>query len=116
NSVCAGGSPDSRRGSMSGPIGVVSPPKKPGDGIEIFNNVFDGGGWMDVPAVEVSSGAFVKSLRNNVFYNFAHKDRYYKGPQGMIRAAWNDKDADKKPARLGYAHYKLFYHPGAQAQ
>jgi hypothetical protein len=109
------GKSDSRPGSMSGCIAVIYPPKKPGDGIEIFNNVFDGGGWMDVPAVEVSPGAFVKSLRNNVFYNFAHKDRYYKGPQGMVRPSWNDPAADTKPARLGYADYNLFYSPKVKA-
>jgi hypothetical protein len=105
------GKSDSRPGSMMGCIAVIYPPKKPGEGIEIFNNVFDGGDWMDVPAIEVSPGAFVKSVRNNVFCNFAHKDRYYKGAHGMIRAAWNDESADKKPARLGYADYNLFWNP-----
>lgn len=110
------GKSDSRRGSMGGCIAVIYPPKKDGEGIEIFNNVFDGGGWMDVPAVEVSAGAFVKSLRNNVFYDFAHSDRYYKSAQGMVRAAWNDEAADNKPARLGYADYNLFYSPKAKAK
>src|SRR5262245_57171482 len=110
------GRSDSRPGSMFGCIAVIYPPKKGSEGIEIFNNVFDGGGWMNVPAVEVAPGAFVKSLRNNVFYNFVHKDRYYKGPQGMIRAAWNDDSADKKPPRLGYADYNLFFSPKAQVR
>ena len=92
-------------------IAVIYPPKKADEGIEIFNNVFDGGGWMNVPAVEVAPGAFVKSLRNNVFCNFAHKETYYKGPQGMIRAAWNDEGADKELPRLGYADYNLFHSP-----
>jgi hypothetical protein len=108
------GRSDSRPGSMFGCIAVIYPPKRPGEGIEIFNNVFDGGGRLDVPAVEVSPGAFVKSLRNNVFYNFAHKERYYKGPQGMVRAAWNDPAADTKPPRLGYADYNLFCSPKAK--
>src|SRR5437868_13734910 len=102
------GKSDSRQGSMGGCIAVIYPPKRPGEGIEIFNNVFDGGGWMDVPGVEVAPGAFVKSLRNNVFCNFAHKERYYKSRQGMIRASWNDESADKKTARLGSADYNLF--------
>jgi hypothetical protein len=68
------GRSDSRPGSMFGCIAVIYPPKQSGEGIEIFNNVFDGGGWMNVPAVEVAPGAFVKSLRNNVFFNFAHKE------------------------------------------
>lgn len=110
------GKSDSRPGSMSACIAVIYPPKKPGEGIEVFNNVFDGGGWLNVPAVEVASGAFVKSLRNNVFYNFAHEDRYYKGPQAMIRVAWNDEAADQKPPRLGYADYNLFYSPQAKAK
>jgi hypothetical protein len=108
------GKSDSRAGSMFGCIAVIYPPKGKDDGIEIFNNVFDGGDWMDVPAIEVSAGAFVKSVRNNVFCNFAHKDRYYKGPQGMIRAGWNDDVGDQKPARLGYADYNLFYCPKAK--
>ena len=33
-------------------LDVIYPPKEPGEGIEIFNNVFDGGGWMDVPAID----------------------------------------------------------------
>jgi hypothetical protein len=111
------GRSDSRAGSMSAHIAVIYPPKEKGEGIEIFNNVFDAGGWMDVPAIEVAPGAFVKSVRNNVFYNFAHKDRYYKGPHGMIRPSWNDDAAgDTKPARMGYADYNLFYSPKAQAQ
>jgi hypothetical protein len=105
------GKSDSRRGEMSACIAVIYPPKRSGDGIEIFNNVFDAGDWMDVPGVEVSSGAFVKSLRNNVFCNFAHKDRYHKGLQGMIRAAWNDESPDENAPRLGYADYNLFHSP-----
>ena len=107
------GRSDSRPGSMSACISVVYPPKKPGEGIEVFNNVFDGGSWMDVPGIEVSPGGFVTSVRNNVFCNFAHKDRYYKAPQAVIRAAWNDDEAEKKPARLGYADYNLFHNPKA---
>src|SRR5262249_53866700 len=53
------GKSDSRKGSMFACIAVIYPPKKKGEGIEIFNNVFDGGGWMDVPAIEVSPKAFV---------------------------------------------------------
>src|SRR4029078_3327671 len=103
------GTSDSRQGSMGACIGVSSHPKSPGEGIEVFNNVFDGGGRLDVPGIEVSPGAFVKSVRNNVFYNFAHKDRYFKGPQAMIRPSWNDETKEEKPARLGYADYNLFF-------
>jgi hypothetical protein len=101
---------------MMGCIAVIYPPKAAGEGIEIFNNVFDGGGKLDVPAIEVSPKAFVKSVRNNVFYNFAHSDKYYKKPQAMLRAAWNDDGAEERPARLGYADYNLFFSPTAKAR
>src|SRR5262245_35180598 len=81
-----------------------------------FNNVFDGGGRLDVPAIEVAPQAFVKSVRNNVFFNFAHKDRYYKRSQAMIRTIWNDEPTEEKPARLGYADYNLFFNPGARSR
>jgi hypothetical protein len=64
----------------------------------------------------VAPKAFVKSLRNNVFYNFAHGEKYYKRPQAMIRATWNDEPAEEKPARLGYADYNLFHSPRAKSQ
>jgi hypothetical protein len=104
-----------RQGSMSAAIAVVYPPKKPGEGIEIFNNVFDGGARLDVPGVEVAPNGYVKSLRNNVFFNFAHRDKYYRRPQGMIRTSWNDETTEEKPARIGYADYNLFFNPSAVA-
>jgi hypothetical protein len=104
-----------RVGSMGACLAVIYAPKKPGEGIEVFNNVFDGGGRLDVPGIEVAPQAFVKSVRNNVFFNFAHKDRYYKRPQAMIRTIWNDESAEEKPARLGYADYNLFFNPGVKA-
>jgi hypothetical protein len=110
------GTSDHRQGSMGGCIMVIYAPKKPGQGIEIFNNVFDGGGRLDVPGIEVAPEAFVKSVRNNVFFNFAHKDRYYKRPQAMIRAIWNDESKEEKPARLGYADYNLFFNPGGESR
>lgn len=109
------GTSDHRQGSMGACIMVIYPPKKPGEGIEIFNNVFDGGGRLDVPAVEVAPKAFVKSVRNNVFFHFAHKTQYYKRPQAMIRMIWNDEPSEEKPARLGYADYNLFFNPGVKS-
>ncbi len=109
------GTSDHRIGSMGACIAVIYAPKKPGEGIEIYNNVFDGGGRLDVPAIEVAPEAFVKSVRNNVFYNFGHKDRYYKRPQAMIRMSWNDEPKEDKPARLGYADYNLFFNPGVKS-
>lgn len=105
------GKSDSRAGSMFGCIAVIYPPKNGEEGIEIFNNVFDGGGRLDVPAIEVAPGAVVKSVRNNVFCNFAHGDRYYKRPQAMIRASWNDETTEENPQRLKYADYNLFHSP-----
>ena len=55
-------------------------------------------------------------MRNNVFYNFAHADKYFKRPQAMIRMSWNDEPAEEKPARLGYADHNLFYSPGGKAR
>jgi hypothetical protein len=107
------GDPGHWSGSMSACIAVIYPPKNPGEGIEVFNNVFDGGDRLDVPGIEVAPKAFVKSVRNNVFFNFAHKEKYYKLPQAMIRPSWND-DSDKAP-RLGYADYNLFYNPKVKA-
>ncbi|MFO0970127.1 MAG: hypothetical protein U0793_31640 [Gemmataceae bacterium] len=108
------GASDSRQGSMSACIAVIYPPKNPGEGIEIFNNVFDGGGRLDVPAIEVAPKAFVKSVRNNVFYNFKHAEKYFKRPQAMIRMSWNDEPLEEKPARLGYADHNLFFSLGAK--
>lgn len=110
------GDSDSRPGSMMGCIAVIYPPKAAGEGMEVFNNVFDGGGKLDVPAIEIAPKAFVKSVRNNVFCNFAHSERYYKKPQAMLRAAWNDDGPEARPARLGYADYNLFYNPTAKVR
>ena len=109
------GASEHRHGSMFACIAVIYPPKNPGEGIEIFNNVFDGGGRLNVPAIEVAPKAFVKSVRNNVFFNFAHSDKYYKRTQAMIRTTWNDETAEEQPTRLGYADYNVFYSPNAEA-
>jgi hypothetical protein len=111
------GPPKPHPGEMGGCIMVIYPPKNPGEGIEIFNNVFDGGGRLAVPAIEVAPKAFVKSLRNNVFFNFAHGEgeRKYKGGHAMIRTGWGEDASKDKPARLGYADYNLFYSPTAKA-
>lgn len=109
------GTSDHRHGTMSACIMVIYPPKNPGEGIEIFNNVFDGGGRLNVPAIEVAPKAFIKSVRNNVFYNFAHTEKYFKRSQAMIRMTWNDDSGEDKPARLGYADFNLFYSPSVKA-
>src|SRR5262245_25260185 len=64
--------------NLNATIGVIYK----GDGIEIFNNTFDGGGagtarpWH-VPAIEVGAEAHLASLRNNVFFN--HPTRFSSG-------------------------------------
>lgn len=116
HNIFAAGTSDHRHGSMSACIAVVYPPKNPGDGIEVFNNVFDGGARLNVPGIEVCPKGFVKSVRNNVFFNFAHSEKYFKRPQAMIRMIWNDEPAEEKPARLGYADYNLFYNPDSKGK
>lgn len=116
NLFVAGTSPH-RQGTMSACIMVIYPPKTPGEGIEVFNNVFDGGNRLDVPGIEVAPKAFVKSVRNNVFFNFAHSEKYFKLPQATIRPIWNDEHTGAdKPARLGYADYNLFFNPAAKSK
>jgi hypothetical protein len=109
------GDSDHRMGSMSACIAIVYAPKNPGEGMEIFNNVFDGGNKLDVPGIEVCPQGFVKSVRNNVFFNFAHKEKYFKMPQAVIRPIWNDDTGSEKAPRLGYADYNLFYNPKAKS-
>jgi hypothetical protein len=87
----------------------------PGDGIEIYNNTLDGGGKLLGAAVEVSDKCAVKSLRNNVFFNFNQPDKFYRGPNAMIRWGWNEV-FPARPARLGYADYNLFYSPRSRAK
>src|SRR5262249_38550493 len=105
------GDSDSRQGSMSGCIAIVYPPKKPGDGMEVYNNLFDGGAKLDIPAIEICNGGLVKTLRNNVFYNFGYREKYFKRPQSMIRHAWNEVVTAQQAARLGYANFNLFFRP-----
>ncbi len=104
HNVFIAGKPDHPPGSMFACIAVVYK----GPGIEIWNNTFDAGGTMNVPGVEVNPGGFVKSLRNNVFFNFAHGERYIKGAQAMIRPSWDETLPAEGPDRLGYADYNLF--------
>ena len=99
------GKPDHGPGSMYACIAVIYPPKEPGGGIEIWNNVFDGCGTLPVPGIGVGKGAFVKSLRNNVFCNLLGK--------GMVAGGWNEKPATPLVERLGYADYNCFFNPDA---
>jgi hypothetical protein len=110
------GKPDHPPGQMMACIAVVYKPAAPGEGIEIWNNTFDAGGTMNVPGVEVNPGGFVKSLRNNVFFNFAHGERYVKGAQAMIRPSWEETIPTETPNRLGYSDYNLFHSPAAKVK
>ena len=82
------------------------------DGVQFHHNTMDGGGtFMDFPGspVAVTSGAFIASLRNNVFYNFASSG----GP--MIAGAQGESTTPP-PARLRYADYNDFFNPDAASQ
>lgn len=86
-----------------------------GDGIQIYNNTFDGGGkalarpWH-VPAIEIGPEAHLASLRNNVFFN--HPTSFASGT-ATIRPGFAEKKTSPGPARLDYADYNLFYNPDA---
>ena len=82
HNIFFGSKPDHAQGSMGGCIAIVYKPKTPDDGIEIYNNTFDGCGWLTVPVVEVGKDGFVKTFRNNVLFNFALDEKYGKRPRG----------------------------------
>lgn len=116
HNIFVAGKPDHPPGQMGGCIFIVYPPKDGQEGAEIFNNTFDAGGTMNVPGIEVNPGGFVKSLRNNVFYNFAHQEKYISSAQAMVRPIWNETLTDPGPARLGYADYNAFFSPAAKVK
>jgi hypothetical protein len=108
--------PKHAQGSMGGCISVIYKPKTPDGGIEIYNNTFDGCGWLAVPAVEVGKDALVKTLRNNVFFNFALQEKYGKAPAAMVRAGFFEEAPSSLPARIGYADCNLFYNPKSKSK
>jgi hypothetical protein len=116
HNIFVAGRPDHRAGQMSGCIFIVYAPKEGEQGAEIFNNTFDAGGTMNVPGIEVNPGGLVKSLRNNVFFNFAHGEKYIKSAQAMIRPTWSEDLTVPPPVRLGYSDYNLFYSPLAKVK
>lgn len=95
-----------------------------GEGIEIYNNTFDGGGReksfavpvIEVPAAEErisTTGQTVRverklaSLRNNIFHNF-----HIRYPAVNVSTYGKEKfSAPSKPARMGYADYNCFFNP-----
>lgn len=106
------GKPDHPPGSMSACIYIVYAAKEPGDGMEIYNNTFDGCGVFEPPGVEVCEGGYVKSLRNNVFCNL-RLTKYFSLPPAVVRPSWQEKTA-KDVGRLGYADYNAFFNPDAK--
>ena len=110
------GQPDHRPGSMFSCISIVYGTDKGGNGLEIYNNTFDGCGTFPCPAVDVCERGLVKSLRNNVFLNFAHNGKY--GQAGMsvtmVHPGWNDPASAAGAARLGYADFNCFFSPNAK--
>ena len=111
HNVFFGSQPKHAQGSMGGCISIVYKPKTPDGGLEVYNNTLDGCGWLAVPGVEVCKEGFVKTLRNNVFFNFALQEKYGKGPSAVIRPGFFEELPPSQPARLGYADYNLFYSP-----
>jgi hypothetical protein len=109
------GKPDHPPGSQGGCIFVVYAPKNAEDGIEIFNNVFDANTTLNVPGIEVNAGGFVKSLRNNAFIRFAHKENFGRTGQAMIRPHFEEPLTTPPPARLGYSDFNLFHSPEAKS-
>ncbi|MBZ5673344.1 MAG: Ig-like domain-containing protein [Acidobacteriia bacterium] len=83
------------------------------DNVQFHNNVMDGGGafmaFSGTP-VAVLPGAFIGSLRNNVFYNFADL-------AGSPFLAGDLGESTNPPlARVRYADYNDFYNPDAPNQ
>ncbi len=83
------------------------------DNVQFHNNVMDGGGafmgFYGNP-IEVTSGSFLGSVRNNVFYNFAGLSG------GPILAGDFDESTNPSLPRLRYADYNDFYNPAAPSQ
>jgi hypothetical protein len=108
------GKPDHPPGSQSACIFVVYAPKEKETGVEIFNNVFDANGVLNVPGVEVNPNGFVKSVRNNAFVRFNQQEKYIRHEQAMFSAQWEEALATPPPSRLGYLDYNLYYSPTAK--
>lgn len=80
-------------------------------GIEIYNNTFVGSGGANltaVPIITISSDAFIDSIRNNIFYNFAwnpSNPNVLPDSQAIIQSEPRDSP------NIGYADYNLFANP-----
>jgi hypothetical protein len=83
------------------------------DNVQFYNNVMDGGGtfmqFTGAP-ISVSSGSFLGSLRNNVFYNFASRI-------GTPALGGAQGESTSPPLlRLRYSDYNDFFNPDADNQ
>lgn len=116
HNIFFGSKPDHFQGQMGGCIAVVYKPETPDGGIEVFNNVFDGCGWLPVPVMNVGKEGFIKSYRNNVAFNFALGDKYVRVPASFLCRDWTEDNVSEPPARLGYADYNLWYNPKSKSK
>ena len=83
------------------------------DNVQFHNNVMDGGGTFmgfSGSPISVTSGSFIGSLRNNVFYNFASLAG---GP--VLAGDYNESSNPPLP-RLRYSDYNDFFNPDAPNQ
>jgi len=83
------------------------------DNIQFHNNVMDGGGvYMSFYGnpFSVQNGAYIGSLRNNVFYNFAS------GVNTPALSGAQGESTNPPLQRLRYADYNAFYNPNAVNQ
>ncbi|MBV8882247.1 MAG: hypothetical protein JO332_19985, partial [Planctomycetaceae bacterium] len=109
------GKPEHPPGSQSACIFVVYAPKREETGAEIFNNVFDANGILNVPGIEVGPRGFVKSVRNNAFLRFNHQDKYVRHAQAMYSPLWEEAPTTPPPNRVGYIDYNLYFNPTAKS-
>src|SRR5262249_58083205 len=80
---------------------------------QFHNNTMDGGGTFmgfSGSPIQVLSGAFIGSLRNNVFYNFATLSDL-----PMLSGDYGES-TNPPLQRLRYADYNDFYNPDAPNQ
>ncbi|MEO8129735.1 MAG: Ig-like domain-containing protein, partial [Bryobacteraceae bacterium] len=83
------------------------------DNVQFHNNVMDGGGKFMAfygNPVAVTAGAFLGSLRNNVFYNFASQ------VNSPVLSGSPGESTSPPLARLRYSDYNDFFNPDAANQ
>ncbi|PYT22681.1 MAG: hypothetical protein DMG57_34495 [Acidobacteria bacterium] len=75
------------------------------DGFQFYNNTLDARGISNL-GVELPSGTFMPSLRNNIFYGVSTT-------AAVIAPRFTETLTDPGPARLGYADYNDFFYDPA---